>query len=84
MGILRGPQTGTGGVFLEKIEKAMKGVVEQPLRWRKTAGRFRRALVKDFPFGIIYSVEGDEIFVIAFMNLHRKPGYWKSRDVPPD
>ena len=75
---------GLGKAFLDEIEEAMTNVTQRPLRWRRTAGRFRRALVNRFPYGIIYSVEADEIFVIAFMHLHQKPGYWKSRGSPPE
>jgi hypothetical protein len=35
--------------------------------------------LKRFPFGVIYSVEGQDVIVIAVAHLHRKPGYWTSR-----
>ena len=73
---------GIGREFLDEIERAVKNVLQRPLRWRKVAGRFRRALVERFPYAIIYAVRGEELFVIAFMHLHRKPGYWKSRERP--
>ena len=48
----------------------------------KTAGkgRFRRCLVHRFPYGVIYAVEDDVVYVAAVMHLKRKPGYWESRD----
>jgi hypothetical protein len=39
----------------------------------------RRCLVKRFPYGILYGIDVDKIFVVAIMHLHRKPGYWLSR-----
>jgi plasmid stabilization system protein ParE len=72
-------RAGLGSAFLGEIERAVTKVLEWPLRWRKISGRFRRALITRFPYGIIYSVEENEISVVAFMHLHRKPGYWKSR-----
>ena len=42
-------------------------------------GDIRRALVKQFPYGVIYSEEQQEILIIAVMHLHRKPEYWRNR-----
>jgi toxin ParE1/3/4 len=42
-------------------------------------GRFRRCLVHRFPYGIIYAVEDDTIYVAAIMHLRRQPGYWERR-----
>ncbi len=70
---------GLGQVFLDAAETAAHSISLYPLRWRKISGRFRRCLIKKFPYGIIYSVEGDEIFIAAVMHLKRKPGYWKKR-----
>jgi toxin ParE1/3/4 len=39
----------------------------------------RRCLLNRFPYGIIYSPESDVIFILAIMNLHRHPDYWKNR-----
>lgn len=39
----------------------------------------RRCLVNRFPFGVIYSVEQGEIFILAVMHLRRHPDYWKDR-----
>ena len=32
-----------------------------------------------FPYGLIYAVQGDTIYVAAVMHLKRKPGYWVPR-----
>jgi hypothetical protein len=39
----------------------------------------RRSLVNRFPFGILYSEYDNGIYVLAVMNLHRHPDYWKNR-----
>ena len=39
----------------------------------------RRCLTKTFPFSVIYSVQGDTIFIIAVAHGSREPGYWKHR-----
>ena len=39
----------------------------------------RRRLCQRFPYGVLYSVGGDEIRVLAVMNLKRRPNYWVGR-----
>ena len=70
---------GLGEAFLGEVEGAIDRLSRDPLRWRKIGGRFRRCLVRQFPYGIIYAVEDPEIFVAAIMHLRRKPGYWRGR-----
>jgi hypothetical protein len=36
-------------------------------------------LVKRFPYGIIYRVDGQEVFIAAVMHLKRHPDYWIDR-----
>ncbi|RKZ91208.1 MAG: type II toxin-antitoxin system RelE/ParE family toxin [Gammaproteobacteria bacterium] len=43
-------------------------------------GDIRRSLVKRFPYGVLYSEENNGIFILAIMNLHRHPDYWKHRN----
>lgn len=74
-----GCQKGLGKAFLAAIEAATRHVASNPLRYRKIGGRFRRCLVERFPYGLIYAVDGEEIFVAAVMHLKRKPGYWEGR-----
>jgi len=47
-------------------------------------GKWRRILLRRFPFGVVYGVMDDQIVVVAIMHTRRKPGYWKNRmfDVP--
>ena len=67
---------GLGREFLSKLEQAAQTILQNPNRWRRITGNYRRCLLKQFPYGIIYRVEGDTVFVAAVMHLHRKPGYW--------
>jgi plasmid stabilization system protein ParE len=70
---------GLGQAFIDAVETAAHKISDYPLRWRKISHRFRRCLLKKFPYGIIYAVEDDEIFIAAVMHLKRKPEYWKKR-----
>jgi len=71
---------GLGHGFLENVEGAFDSIVRHPTLWRKLKGGFRRCLVHRFPYGIIYAVENDTIYVAAVMHLRREPGYWEHRE----
>ncbi|PKD42771.1 type II toxin-antitoxin system RelE/ParE family toxin [Rhodohalobacter barkolensis] len=70
---------GLGDVFIDEVEKVLDVIEQQPASGTKITKTERRFLVSRFPYGIIYSVEEDQITIFAVMNLKRKPGYWKSR-----
>ncbi|MEK6815063.1 MAG: type II toxin-antitoxin system RelE/ParE family toxin [Nitrospirota bacterium] len=69
-------QPGLGKAFLAEVETAAEEIVRHPLMWRRIRGRFRRYLIPRFPYGLIYAVSGDTIYIAAVMHLKRKPGYW--------
>jgi toxin ParE1/3/4 len=70
---------GLGDNFIDEVVKVLDVIERQPASGTKITKTERRFLVSRFPYGIIYSVEEDQITIFAVMNLRRKPGYWKSR-----
>jgi hypothetical protein len=72
-------QPGLGLDFASEVHQTISRIFQYPQGWTLISRNCRRCLVKRFPYGIIYSVEDDIILIIAVMNLHRKPNYWKSR-----
>jgi toxin ParE1/3/4 len=70
---------GLGDNFVDEVEKVLDVITQQPTSGTKITKTERRFLVSRFPYGIIYSVEDDQVIIFAVMNLRRKPGYWKSR-----
>jgi hypothetical protein len=72
-------EPGLGYDFAIEVYSAIQRAVSFPKAWPIIDGEVRRALVRRFPFGILYSVENGRIFIAAVMNLHRQPEYWKDR-----
>jgi plasmid stabilization system protein ParE len=72
-------EPGLGYDFALETHSAVKRAIAFPRAWPEIDGDIRRSLVRRFPYGILYSEEQDRIFIIAVMNLHREPNYWKSR-----
>jgi len=72
-------EPGLGYDFAMEVYSAIDRAVEFPKAWSVLEGDVRRSLVRRFPYGVLYSEEEEEIFVVAVMSLHREPNYWKGR-----
>ena len=70
---------GLGYDFSVEVYSAVQRAVTYPKAWPVLDGDIRRALVRRFPYGVLYSEEQGVVVIIAVMNLHREPGYWKGR-----
>ena len=72
-------QEGLGLEFAREIYSTIQRINHFPEAWSKMSENTRRCLVNRFPYGVIYSITGDEIIILAVMQLNREPGYWKKR-----
>jgi len=78
-----GECAGLGGEFLDAVQRAVGFLKEHPEGAPVVSIDLRRKLLDRFPYGLIYAVEGAEIFVLAVANLRRRPFYWKGRTPGP-
>ena len=72
-------QKGLGDQFLKEIRTTIQRIIELPEAWTPLSKNTRRCLTKRFPYGIIYQIENNTIFIIAIMQMNREPNYWKNR-----
>jgi len=70
---------GLGFDFANEVYSAIQRSVSLPKAWAVIDGDIRRSLVNRFPYGVLYSQESNGIYILAVMNLHRHPDYWKDR-----
>ena len=70
---------GLGADFLDEIDAAVSRISDTPEAFGIVTDDIRRHLLHRFPFGVLYRVEADRIFVLAVMHLHREPHYWERR-----
>ncbi len=72
-------EEGLGHNFAAEIYLTIERILAHPKAWPFIEDDIRRSLVSRFPYGILYSEDRKEIFVVAVMHLHREPDYWKHR-----
>ncbi len=72
-------QRGLGRRFREAVETEADRIVAMPFRFRVLHPPFRRCLIPNFPYSIVFSIEPGFILVIAVAHAKRKPGYWHDR-----
>ena len=68
-----------GADFISSVERTYTRLAAYPESGHPFGTRLRRVLVPGFPYGLIYRVESDRLFVVAVAHLHRRPGYWRGR-----
>ena len=76
---------GLGAAFTREIEAVIEQILQAPDRCRFIEQDVRRCLGRIFPYGILYTIEGDFVLIIAVAHGSRKPDYWSERlpDNPP-
>jgi plasmid stabilization system protein ParE len=70
---------GVGDDFLSEIEEGLERIAGSPRTYSLLFGSVRRYLLQRFPYGIVYKVRKNGVFIIAVPHLRRNPGYWKHR-----
>ena len=70
---------GLGYDFSVEVCSATQRVTSHPKAWPMIRSEVRRCLVSRFPFGVLYAIHKDEVFIVAVMHLHRSPDYWTHR-----
>jgi len=69
---------GLGRDFIETIRHTYERLIEAPASGPRFGRGLRRLLIPKFPYGLLYRVEPERIYIVAIMHLHRRPGYWRS------
>ena len=77
-------EAGIGLTLVERTRQARDMIAQ----WPDAAPLFvtasdgsviRSKSIRGFPYRVIYSVQTDEIVILAYAHEHRKPGYWLPR-----
>lgn len=64
---------GLGGKFIDAFLGVVGYLETRPLVYTTFEGEYRQAVIKVFPFVIVYKVEGNEVRIIAVFHASRNP-----------
>jgi plasmid stabilization system protein ParE len=75
-----GQQFGLGTRYLSEMSAAIALIAESPARFPVVRiPNFRRFVLQDFPYSIIFRVKEEFVEIIAIAGHRREPGYWARR-----
>jgi toxin ParE1/3/4 len=64
-------QEGRGEVFMRHLDAALSLLRQHPEIAPVYEGRYRRMLIRDFPYGVFYEVQPNRIIIGAVMDLRQ-------------
>ena len=70
---------GLGKKFLLEVEHILNRIKNKPLSFPIYFDGYRKALLRKFPYSIIYKNDGTDIFILAVAHQKRKPKYYLNR-----
>ena len=72
-------RSGLGEEFARAVHACLALVCRHPRIFPAAVDEFRRALVRRFPYELIYEITPHEIVVYAVFNCSRNPERWQRR-----
>lgn len=73
-------RAGLGRVFVQQLDALLDRVRLNPMQQQIVYREMRRAILRRFPYGVYYRIDGSEVLVFAVVHLHRDPSIWQDRD----
>lgn len=71
---------GLGSAFVLAVNAAVERVRRSPSMYPKVDDSFRQALLRKFPYSLVFHAENDEIVVVSCFHHRRRPGRWRVQD----
>jgi hypothetical protein len=68
-----------GDEFLQNVNKCIQSIERYPEMHPRVYRRMRRALLRSFPYQVLYEIDPTEIVVYAVYHCARDPKDWKKR-----
>jgi len=74
-----GKASGLGDRFIAEVKAATRLIERYPEIAPVIDLGVRARVLTKFPYGLIYVVEPEELFILAVAHLSKRPGYWADR-----
>jgi plasmid stabilization system protein ParE len=72
-------QEGLGHEFLEAVSSTFDRICEEPSRYPVVYRHARRALLRRFPYAVLYVPRGETVHVLAILHQRRNPRLTQNR-----
>ncbi len=69
-------QQGLGQAFIHEVLAALEAIASEPNSFPLLSAPYRRKLLDRFPYGVIYKVTHERVYVRAVAHGRRRPAYW--------
>ena len=71
---------GLGFEFARNADAAIANILRNPYAFQQIEGEFRRAMVRRFPYRVIFLASASEILVVSCFHHRREPVSWSERE----
>jgi plasmid stabilization system protein ParE len=69
-----------GLLFKRELKRLIDIIIDYPEIGSNENYSLKSLLLHKFPYKVIYSVNNDQILILAIAHQHRKPEYWADRN----
>lgn len=74
-----GERPGRGLRLDALVQQAELQIQRHAYAGRRHIGGTRRLVLPRFPYSLVYLIQADRCYVVAFAHAKRRPGYWRER-----
>ena len=62
-----------GDRFMASLKECYDSIEANPYGYQLRKGDFRHAMLRKFPYRVVYEVEGQDVFIYRVVHVERKP-----------
>jgi plasmid stabilization system protein ParE len=70
---------GVGIAFIAALHKAISEVQEFPFAAPIARAGVRKKVLRHFAYNLFYTIEADNLLIVAVAHQRQRPNYWRSR-----
>jgi plasmid stabilization system protein ParE len=70
---------GLGDLFIQRFEERLRAIAAAPRSFPTVVESVRRAPLNQFPYGVFYEHDADQVVVVAVLHFKRSPDQLKER-----
>lgn len=67
--------------FEAEVERLLEAIASGPAQFPRYDDEHRFAVLRRFPYSIVYQVRADRAYIVAVAHAARSPAYWQGRSL---